>query len=83
MPFGLKNADTSYQRLMTKIFKPLINQTVEVYIDDIVVKSKTWIEHIQHLEKVFRLMRAYNIKLNPSKCAFGINARKFSGFMVT
>ena len=41
MPFGLKNADTSYQRLMTKIFKPLINQTVEVYIDDIVVKSKT------------------------------------------
>ena len=83
MPFGLKNADTSYQRLMTKIFKPLINQIVEVYIDDIVVKSKTWIEHIQHLEKVFRLMRAYNIKLNPSKCAFGINARKFSGFMVT
>ena len=68
---------------MTKIFKPLINQIVEVYIDDIVVKSKTWIEHIQHLEKVFRLMRAYNIKLNPSKCAFGINARKFSGFMVT
>ena len=83
MPFGLKNADTSYQRLMTKIFKPLINQTVEVYIDDIVVKSKTWIEHIQHLEKVFRLMRAYNIKLNPSKCAFSINARKFLGFMVT
>ena len=83
MPFGLKNADTSYQRLMTKIFKPLINQIVEVYIDDIVVKSKTWIEHIQHLEKAFRLMRAYNIKLNPSKCAFGINARKFLGFMVT
>ena len=83
MPFGLKNADTSYQRLMTKIFKPLINQIVEVYIDDIVVKSKTWIEHIQHLEKVFRLMRAYNIKLNPSKCAFSINARKFLGFMVT
>ena len=68
---------------MTKIFKPLINQTVEVYIDNIVVKSKTQTKHIQHLEKAFCLMRAYNIKLNSSKCTFGISARKFLGFMVT
>ena len=58
MPFGLKNDGTTYQRLMKKIFKPLIGRTVEVYIDDIVVKSETWVEHVQYLEKAFRLMRA-------------------------
>lgn len=83
MPFGLKNAGTTYQRLMTKIFKPLIGRTVEVYIDDIVVKSKTQSEHTQHLEETFRLMRMYNMKLNPAKCVFGVSAGKFLGFMVT
>ena len=83
MPFGLKNAGATYQRLITKIFKPLIGQTVEVYIDDIVVKSKTKNEHTQHLEKTVRLMKAYNMKLNPAKCAFGVSTGKFLGFMVT
>ena len=50
MSFGLKNVGATYQRLMTRIFKPLIGQTVEVYIDDIVVKSKTKSEHARHLE---------------------------------
>ena len=68
---------------MTKIFKPLIDRTVEVYIDDIVVKSKTRAEHVQHLEETFCLMRAYNMKLNPAKYAFGVNVGKFLGFMVT
>ena len=68
---------------MTKIFKPLIDRTVEVYIDDIVVKSKTWAKHVQHLKETFRLMRAYNMKLNPAKYAFGVNVGKFLGFMVT
>ena len=68
---------------MTKIFKPLIGQVVEVYIDDIVVKNKTKSEHALHLEKTFRLMRAYNIKLNLAKLAFGVSAGKFLGFMVT
>lgn len=68
---------------MTKIFKPLIGRTVEVYIDDIVVKSKTRSEHTQHLEETFRLMRTYNMKLNPAKCAFGVSTGKFLGFMVT
>ena len=57
MLFGLKNVGATYQRLMTKIFKPLIGRMVEVYIDDIVVKSRTRIEHAQHLEKIFHLMR--------------------------
>ena len=83
MSFGLNNTGVTYQRLMTKIFKPLIDQVMEVYINDIVVKSKTRSEHTLHLEKTFRLMRVYNMKLNPAKCAFGVSASKFLGFMVT
>nr|CAN82191.1 hypothetical protein VITISV_017991 [Vitis vinifera] len=83
MPFRLKNVGATYQRLMTKIFKPLIGHTVEVYIDDIVVKSKTREEHVLHLQEVFHLLRKYGMKLNPSKCAFGVSAGKFQGFMVS
>ncbi|RVW75366.1 Retrovirus-related Pol polyprotein from transposon 17.6 [Vitis vinifera] len=83
MPFGLKNASATYQRLMTKIFKPLVGRTVEVYIDDIVVKSKTEEEHVLHLQEVFHLLRKYDMKLNPSKCAFGVSVGKFLGFMVS
>ena len=83
MSFGLKKTGATYQRLMTKIFKPLIGRTIEVYIDDIVVKSMTKGEHDQHLEEVFHLLREYDMKLNPSNCAFGVSAEKFLGFMVT
>ncbi|RVW68366.1 Transposon Ty3-I Gag-Pol polyprotein [Vitis vinifera] len=83
MPFGLKNASATYQRLMTKIFRPLVGRTMEVYIDDIVVKSKTREDHAHHLQEVFHLLRSYDMKLNPSKCAFGMSAGKFLGFMVT
>ena len=62
---------------------PLVSWTVEVYIDTIFVKSKTRAEHIQHLEEAFHIMRAYNMKLNLAKYAFGVNRRKFLGFMVT
>ncbi|RVX10859.1 Retrovirus-related Pol polyprotein from transposon 17.6 [Vitis vinifera] len=78
-----QNAGATYQRLMTKIFKPLIGHTVEVYIDDIVVKSKTRDEHVLHLQEIFHLLRKYGMKLNPSKCAFGVSAGKFLGFMVS
>ena len=83
MPFGLKNVGATYQRLMTKIFRPLVGRTVEVYIDDIVVKSKTRKDHAHHLQEFFHLLRRYDMKLNPSKCAFSVSAEKFLGFMVT
>lgn len=83
MPFGLKNAGATYQRLMIKIFKPLIGNIIEVYIDDVVVKSKTWSEHAHHLQEVFQLLRKYGMKLNPAKCAFGVSSGKFLRFMVT
>ena len=68
---------------MTKIFKPLIGHTVEVYIDDIVVKRRTKSEDARHLEENFRLMKAYNIKLNPAKCSFGVSIDKFLRFLLT
>lgn len=68
---------------MTKIFKPLIGNIIEVYIDDVVVKIKTRNEHAQHLQKVFHLLRKYGMKLNLAKCAFDVSSGKFLGFMVT
>ena len=59
-----------------------MGRTVEVYIDDIVLKSKTRSKHVQHLEEAFGLMQKYNMKLNPLKCAFGFSTGKFLGFLV-
>ncbi|PKU75563.1 hypothetical protein MA16_Dca011339 [Dendrobium catenatum] len=83
MPFRLKNAGATYQRLMNKVFKNLIGRTMEVYVDDILVKSLEKSQHISDLEECFCLLRSYNIRLNPSKCAFGVTSGKFLGFMVT
>ena len=83
MPFGLKNVGATYQRLVTKMFRPLLGSTMEVYIDDMLVKSKQRQDHVTHLQQVFDLLREYGMKLNLLKCAFGVNAGKFLGFMVT
>ena len=83
MPFGSKNARATYQRLVTKMFRPLLGKTMEVYIDDMLVKSQERLDHATHLQEAFKLLRAYCMKLNPSKCAFGVNTGLFLGFMVT
>ena len=72
-----------YQRLVTKMFRPLLGRTMEVYIDDMLVKSKERPDHATHLQEAFELLKAYGMKLNPSKCAFGVSAGRFLGFMVT
>ena len=77
MPFGLTNAGETYQRLVTKIF------TMEAYIDDMLVKSKEYFDHAKHLQEAFELLRRYDMKLNPLKCAFGVSPGKLLGFMVT
>ena len=82
MPFGLKNAGATYQRLVNRMFKKQIGTTMEVYIDDMLVKSTTAGLHIAHLSETFQILRDYNMKLNPAKCAFGVSARKFLGFIV-
>ena len=83
MPFGLKNARTTYQRLVNKIFKELIGKTMEVYIDDMLVKSIKAANHIAHLEEAFGVLRKHRMMLNPSKCIFGVSLGKFIGFLVT
>ena len=83
MPFGLKNAGATYQRLVTKMFRPFLCSTMEVYIDDMLVKSKQCPDHTTHLQQAFDLLQEYGMKLNPLKCAFGVSVGKFLGFMVT
>ena len=82
MPFGLKNAGATYQRTMTTIFHDMMHKEIEDYVDDIVVKSKTRVGHLQILEQVFERCRKYKLHMNPMKCAFGVSAGKFLGFLV-
>ena len=83
MPFGLKNARAIYQRLMNKMFVHQIERNVQVYVDDMLVKSLSEDDHLSDLRETFDTLRTYNMKLNPSKCAFGVTAGKFLGFMVS
>ena len=82
MSFGLKNAGATYQRLVNRMFQKQIGATMEVYIDDMLVKSTTADLHIAHLSEAFQILRNYNMKLNPAKCAFGVSVGKFLGFIV-
>ena len=82
MPFGLKNAGATYQRLVNRMFQKQIGTSMEVYIDNMLVKSTTTELHIAHLAEAFQILKEYNIKLNPAKCAFGVSAGKFLGFIV-
>ena len=82
MPFGLKNARATYQRLVNRMFQKQIGTTMEVYIDDMLVKSTTAELHVDHLSEAFQILRNYKMKLNPTKCAFGVSAGKFLGFIV-
>ncbi|KAM1842498.1 hypothetical protein ACFX13_017181 [Malus domestica] len=82
MPFGLKNAGATYQRAMNTIFHDLIGTIVEVYIDDVVIKSKCRQTHLDDLRQAFLCMRQHNLKMNPAKCAFGVSAGNFLGFLI-
>ena len=73
----------TYQRMVTKIFQPLIGKSMEVYIDDMLIKSKERPDHTTHLQETFEHLRRHDMRLNPLKCAFGVSSGKFLGFMVT
>ncbi|XP_057744670.1 uncharacterized protein LOC130962479 [Arachis stenosperma] len=83
MPFGLKNAGATYQRLMNRIFHDLIGKTVEVYVDDILAKTTRPDDLLNDLARVFASLRQHGMRLNPLKCAFAMEAGKFLGFMIT
>ena len=82
MPFGLKNASAPYQRAMNAIFHDLIGHSMEVYINDIVVKSKTEEQHLVDHRHTLTRMRTHKLKMNPKKCAFGVRSDTFLGFLV-
>ncbi|GAU13013.1 hypothetical protein TSUD_173130 [Trifolium subterraneum] len=83
MPFGLKNAGATYQRMMNKVFHNEIGDMLEVYMDDMIVKSEEEIDHTVHLKRVFDQARKFNMRFNPEKCTFGVKAGKFLGFYLT
>ena len=83
MLFGLKNARSTYQRMMTRMFEPQLGKNIEVYIDNMVVKSKLKSEHVNNLGNIFEILRRHKLRLNASKCSFGVRSGKFLEYMVT
>ena len=83
MPFELKNVGATCQRLMDKAFTDQISRNMEVYADDMVAKTPTMGDYYRDLEEIFAQLRKRSMGLNPDKCAFGVKAGKFLGFMIT
>ena len=83
MPFGLKSARSTYQRKMTRMFESQLEKSIEAYIDDMVVKSKVATEHVRDLRDIFEILRRHKLRLNTSKCLFGVGSGKFLGYMMT
>ena len=79
MPFGLKNA---YQRMVDDLFKHQLGRNMEVYVDDMIIKSRTASTHLAYLAETFQTLRRFNMRLNPAKCIFGVNSGKFLGFII-
>ena len=82
MTFGLKNTGATYQRAMNLIFHDLLGIILEVYIDDIVIKSAGLGNHLADLRLALERMRRYGLKMNPLKCTFSVSAEKFLSFII-
>ena len=83
MPFRWKNTRSTYQKMMTRMFEPQLGKNIEVYIDNMVVKSKLEFEHVNDLGNIVEILKRHKLQLNTSKCSFGVGSRKFLGYMVT
>ena len=83
MSTGLKNVGSTYQRMMTKMFELQLGKSIEIYVDDMVVNSKVLSEHLGDLGNTFGVLRKHKIRLNASKCSFGVGSDKFLGYMIT
>jgi hypothetical protein len=83
MPYGLKNALPTFVRAMSKTFGDLIRDRIDIYVDDIIVKTKRRSTVVEDLTLVFDKLRATRTKLNPDKCIFGVSAGKLLGFLVS
>ncbi|WJZ99942.1 hypothetical protein VitviT2T_018347 [Vitis vinifera] len=82
MPFGLKNVGATYQRAATTLFHDMMHRDVEVYVDDMIVKSRGRSDHLAALERFFERIRQFRLRLNPKKCTFGVTSGKLLGYMV-
>ena len=82
MPFGLKNAGSTYQRMMTRMFESQLGKNIEIYVNDMVVKSKVVSGHLGDLGGIFDILRRHKLRLNAFKCSFGVGSGKFLGYMV-
>ncbi|XP_031378344.1 uncharacterized protein LOC116193739 [Punica granatum] len=83
MPFGLKNAGATYQRAMVTLFHDMMHKEVEVYVDDMIAKSKEGEDHLVNLKRLFDRLKEYKLRLNPAKCTFGARSGKLLGFVVS
>ncbi|KAM1243450.1 hypothetical protein ACFX2G_035701 [Malus domestica] len=83
MPFGLKNAGATYQRLVNSMFVEQIGKSMKVYVDDMLVKNKHADQHITNLSETFTILKMYRMRLNPNKCTFGVSSSKFLSFMIS
>ncbi|MBK5591064.1 RNA-directed DNA polymerase, partial [Salmonella enterica subsp. enterica serovar Typhi] len=83
MPFGLKNAGATFQRLVNKIFKKQLGRNMEAYVDDLLVKSKDESAYLHDLRETLETLVQYKLRLNPKKCIFGATSGKFLGYMVS
>ena len=83
MPFGLKNAKTTYQRAMVTLFHDMMHKEIEVYVDDLIAESREDESHVENLRKLFKRLRKFQLKLNPAKCTFGATFENLLGFIVS
>ncbi|GKV42993.1 hypothetical protein SLEP1_g50340 [Rubroshorea leprosula] len=83
MPFGLKNAGATYQKLIQVVFKLQIGKNIEVYVDDMIITSLQAEDHVDDLNETFQNLRLAQMKLNPLKCTFAMESGKFLGYVVS
>ena len=83
MPFGLNNASATYQRAMVTLFHDVMHKEIEVYVDDMIVESRTTRDHLVDLRKLFKCLIKYRLRLNPNKCIFGASLGKLLSFIVS
>lgn len=83
MPFGLKNVGAIYQRAMVTIFHDMIHNEIEVYVDDMILKSHTEDGYITNMQNLFARLRKFRLRFNPNKCIFGVRSEKLLGFIMS
>jgi hypothetical protein len=82
MPFGLKNAPATFMRMMDNILQPFTNNFVMVYLDDILIYSKTWAEHLQHIQQVLHTLRKHKLYANLGECSFNMDRVHYLGYII-